>query len=315
VIVPHFFTPAARLSLERDGADWPNRAASRALDAGGVSWHVQVLGKGPPLLLLHGAGASTHSYRDLAPLLASRFRVIAPDLPGHGFSSSRGASTQSLPGMAKAVVSLLRALGAAPEIAVGHSAGAAVLARLVLDKAIAPKLIVSLNGAFTPFGGVASHVLPPLAKALFLNPFAPRYFAWSADRAAVARLLTGVGSRIDARGVDLYARLMSNPAHVEGALGMMAHWDLHTLNRDLPRLATPLAMIVGANDRAVRPQSALKIAARLPNARVFEIGGLGHLAHEEAPEAHARLIFQIWDGSERQDMGRQELERLAVQAP
>jgi magnesium chelatase accessory protein len=95
----------------------------------------------------------------------------------------------------------------------------------------------------------------------------------------------------------------------------MAHWDLHALNRDLPRLSTPLAMIVGANDRAVRPQSAIKIAERLPNARVFEIGGFGHLAHEEAPEAHARLIFQIWDGSERQDMRRQELEDAAAQAP
>ncbi|MFO1126437.1 MAG: alpha/beta fold hydrolase BchO [Methylocystis sp.] len=313
MILPHFFAPADRLALERDGADWPNRAASRMLDAGGLCWHVQVLGEGPPLLLLHGAGASAHSYRELAPLLASRFRVIAPDLPGHGFSSSRGACTQSLPGMAKAVATLLRALGAAPEIAVGHSAGAAILARLVLDEAITPTVIISLNGAFTPFGGVASHLLPSIAKALLLNPFAPRYFAWSADRAAVARLLAGVGSKIDPRGVDLYARLMSNPAHVEGALGMMAHWDLHALNRDLPRLSTPLAMIVGANDRAVRPSSARKIADSLPNACVIEIGGLGHLAHEEAPETHAKLILQIWEDRSPQ-MRRRDLTQPAVHA-
>lgn len=289
------FKPIVPPSLQRDGADWPNRSASRLLEAGGVRWHVQLMGEGPTLLLLHGAGSATHSFRDLMPRLASRFRVIAPDLPGHGFSTTPGARAQSLPGMARAIAALLRALDAAPEIAVGHSAGAAVSARLALDKVIDPKLIVALNGAFMPFGGVASHVLPSLAKALFLNPFAPRYFAWSADRAAVARLLAGTGSTLDARGVDLYARLMRNPAHVEGALAMMAHWDLHALNRDLPRLSTRLALIVGANDRAVRPQSAHKIAKRVPASRVYELGDLGHLAHEEAPAPHARLIIDLFE--------------------
>lgn len=289
------FRPLVPPSLQRDGADWPNRGASRMVEAGGVRWHVQHMGAGPTLLLLHGAGAATHSFRDLMPRLASRFRVIAPDLPGHGFSTTPGAKAQSLPSMARAIAALLRALDAAPEIAVGHSAGAAVLARLALDKAIDPKLIVALNGAFTPFGGLASQALPYLAKALFLNPFVPRYVAWSVDRAAVARLLAGVGSCVDPRGVELYARLMSHPAHVEGALAMMAHWDLHALNRDLPRLSTRLALIVGANDRAVPTQSAHKIAMRLPAARVYEIGEFGHLAHEEAPERHARLIIDLFE--------------------
>ncbi|PPD44825.1 MAG: alpha/beta hydrolase [Methylocystis sp.] len=265
------------------------------VNAGGVSFHVQMMGDGPALLLLHGAGASTHSFRDLAPLLAQRFRVIAPDLPGHGFSSSNGARTQSLTGMAKALAALLRALDVAPALAVGHSAGAALLTRLALDKAIDPRLIVALNGAFAPFEGVAGHVFPPLAKALFLNPFTPRYFAWSANRSAVERLIAGTGSKIDARGVDLYARLVRNAAHVEGALGMMAHWDLHALNRELPQLPTPLALIVADNDKTVPPQGARRLAARLVTARLYEISGLGHLSHEEAPELHARMIFELYE--------------------
>jgi len=75
-----------KLVWERDGRDWPNRDASRFVRAGGLRWHVQKTGTGPVLLLVHGTGAATHSWRELAPLLARRFTVIAPDLPGPGFT-------------------------------------------------------------------------------------------------------------------------------------------------------------------------------------------------------------------------------------
>lgn len=288
-----FWTPARRLTLERDGADWPNRRASRILAAGGLDWHVQIMGAGPVLLLLHGAGAASHSFRDVAPILARRFRVIVPDLPGHGFTSSRGVRSQSMAGMARALCALLRTLDAAPDIAVGHSAGAALLARLAIDEAIAPRLIVALNGAFAPFDGVAGHILPPMAKLLFLNPLAPRYFAWAADRAAVGRLLAGTGSSTDERGVELYARLLQSAPHVEGALGMMAHWDLHGLRRDLPKLRRPCALLVGKNDRTVSPESARAIARLLIGPGLMELDGLGHLAHEEAPEHVAGLVLRL----------------------
>lgn len=284
-----------RLTLERDGADWPNRAASRMIEAGGLRWHVQIMGDGPPLLLLHGTGAATHSWRDVTPILARRWRVLAPDLPGHGFTAGAGPPTLSLPGMAHALAALLEALGFSPELAVGHSAGAAILARLRLDGRIAPRRVVSLNGALAPFTGLAGHILPPMAKLLFLNPLAPHFFARSADRAATARLLDGTGSRIDARGVDLYARLLANPAHVGGALGMMANWDLRALQRDLPRLATPLALVAATNDKTVAPQIARRLAARLPDAAFAEIEGLGHLAHEEAPGRVCEIVERLAD--------------------
>lgn len=287
------FSNAGRLSLERDGADWPNREASRMVEAGGLRWHVQMAGDGPPLLLLHGTGAATHSWRDALPVLAQRHRVLAPDLPGHGFTVSAGSESLSLPGMARALAALLATLDFKPRIAVGHSAGAAILARLCLDHRIAPDLLISLNGALLPFAGVAGHILPPMAKMLFLNPFAPRLFAWSADRAAVARLLEGTGSRIDARGVALYGRLFANPAHVAGALGMMANWDLHSLQRDLPRLSTRVALLAATNDKTVAPSVARKVAALLPDASLVEINGLGHLAHEEAPARLCDIIARL----------------------
>lgn len=291
------FTPLRPLTLEEDGADWPNRMASQKITAGGVDWHVQILGRGPTLLLLHGTGASTHSWRDVAPLLARRFRIVAPDLPGHGFTPAPDARTQSLPGMARAVGGLLDALAFSPEVAVGHSAGAAVAARLILDGAIAPQRLIALNGALRPFEGVAGRLLPGLAKGLFLNPLAPRYFAWSATPAAVRRLLDGTGSRLDARGAALYARLMRNPAHIAGALGMMAQWDLHALDRDLPRLRLPVDLVVADNDKTVPPKDARWLAHRLANARIHAVPRLGHLAHEEAPQQLAQLVIDLIENS------------------
>jgi magnesium chelatase accessory protein len=274
---------------DREGRDWPNRAASRAVFAGGLRWHVQVMGEGPDLLLLHGTAASTHSWRDVLPLLAHRFRVIAPDLPGHGFTASPpGALT--LPYMAGAVAALCDALEAKPALAAGHSAGAAILLRMALDQRIAPEAIVSLNGALQPIGEKHSAFFKGAAKLLAGLPFVPGLLAWRANKAVAEKLLVDTGSRIDARGVDLYTRLFRHPGHVAAALNMMANWDLLPLLRDLPRLKPRLLLVVGAQDRAVPPAQAERIRARCPQARVLVLPGLGHLAHEEQPARAAEII-------------------------
>ncbi len=279
------------LSFRAEGADWPNRDASRFVEAGGLRWHVQIMGQGPELVLIHGTGASTHSWRALAPLLARFFRVVAMDLPGQGFTDPMKPRDLSLHGMARAVAALLKELRVSPQLVVGHSAGAAILVRLCVDRAIAPRLLISLNGALLPFEGMAGALFPSLAKLLFLNPFAPRLFAWSADRLAVSRLLRGTGSSIDAKGVDLYARLLGNRVHVAGALGMMANWDLQGLQRDLKRLTTPVALVVAKGDKTVPPEAAQIVKSRLSNARVKTLTGVGHLAHEEQPYRVCRIIL------------------------
>jgi magnesium chelatase accessory protein len=294
-----------RLEWDRDGADWPHRDASRFVMAGGVRWHVQQMGRGPPALLVHGTGASSHSWRDVAPLLAEDFTVYAIDLPGHGFSSMPGPDGLSLPGMAAGLDALLGVLDARPVLAVGHSAGAAILVRMALDGRIAPRLLVSVNGALLPLHG-RTRLFLPAARMLAGCGLAPRLFAFLAgDRAGVERLLRGTGSSIDAEGVRLYGRLVHNPGHVAGALGMMANWDLDRLAADLPRLAVPLLLIAGRNDRTIAPAAALRLRERIPGAVVELLPGLGHLAHEEQPRAVAELILRRFHA---------QAERLALPA-
>lgn len=282
-----------RLIWERDGRDWPNRQASRFVRAAGLRWHVQVMGAGPVLLLLHGTGAATHSWRALAPALAESFTVVAPDLPGHGFTDTPPAFRLSLPGMATSVAALLRALDVTPTVVAGHSAGAAILVRMCLDGTITPRVLISLNGALLPLAGLPGELFSPVAKLLACVPLVPRVFAfWVGDRRAVERLIRDTGSTIDAAGIDFYWRLARTRAQVAGALGMMANWNLRSLSAALPRLTTPLVLIVGGNDRTVPPADAARVCELVPGARVVTVPGLGHLAHEEDPARFAALIAE-----------------------
>jgi magnesium chelatase accessory protein len=279
------------IAWEREKSHWPNREASRFVDAGGLRWHVQQAGRGPVLLLVHGTGASTHTWRETLPLLAREYTVIAPDLPGHGFTGGLRASDYTIEGMGAALAALLRMLGMEPAYCVGHSAGAAILCRMALDRQIAPRRIIAINGAFLPFGGAAGVLLSPIAKLAAASPAFARVVSWRArDLEAVRRVIAGTGSKIDAAGLDLYARLVRDPEHVAGALGMMASWNLHKFQRELARLETPLTLIVGEADRAVPAAQADVVAHRAPRAEIVRVPGLGHLAHEEAP---ARVLAEV----------------------
>lgn len=276
-----------------EGRDWPNCEHSRFLRAGGLDWHVQVAGQGPVVLLLHGTAAATHSWRDILPLLVPHATVVAPDLPGHGFSGMPRDPGLTLPGMARLVDALVGMLGVKPDLVVGHSAGAAVALRMALDGGVAPRAVISLNGALTPLGEEHAAFFTRAARLLVGLPFVPKLFAWRAANPEVAaRLLRDTGSRIDARGVDLYARLFRRAGHLAGALRMMANWDLRPLLRDLPQLNPDLLLVVGANDRTIPPAKARRIQEILPKSLIETLPGLGHLAHEERPDLVAALLLR-----------------------
>ncbi len=284
-----------RLDWERDGSDWPNRAFSRFVSAAGVRWHVQVMGEGPVVLLLHGTGAASHSFRTLAPLLAPHFTVVVPDLPGHGFTGPPPSeSGYALPNVARALTALLDVLSLQPVLLAGHSAGAAVAVRICLDGAPSPTAVVSLNGALLPFLGMANDIFGPAARLLASSSITAKAFSlFAGARPSVERMMRSTGSHIDAEGMRLYARLAGNSRHVHGALALMAHWNLRRLAHELPRLRQRLILLTGSQDGMVPPSESYRVRALLPTAELISLRGLGHLAHEEKPEQVATLLQQM----------------------
>jgi magnesium chelatase accessory protein len=276
----------------REGLDWPNRENSRFVASSGLNWHVQIVGAGPVLLLLHGTGAATHSWAKIMPLLAAHYTIIAPDLPGHGFTDTPTGAGLSLPGMAKLIGGLVKTLDIMPIAIVGHSAGAALGAQLILDGQVKTAHLIALNGAFKPFNGLAAHIFPTIAKLIALNPVTIFALASrSGDPGGVKKLMDGTGSKLDAHAIDLYARLFATPGHVAGVMGMMVRWELGKLVPRLPQLTGPITLIAASGDRTIAPDVSAEVARIIPHAKLVPLEGLGHLAHEEDPEAVTHLIM------------------------
>lgn len=279
------------LDWNREGLIWPHRELSEFVQTGRARWHVQRMGSGAPLLLLHGTGASVHSWRDLMPILAHSHEVIAIDLPRHAFTTGHNAYAMSLPAMAGEIAGLLKTIDVTPSAIIGHSAGAALALQLGLAHGVTGP-IIGLNAALRPFPGPFAQIFPAVAKALFINPLVPRIFTGSIDLVGGAErfLWRSTHSRIDAAGLACYAKLLKHPGHAGGALAMMANWDLPGLRERMGEARNPVLLLHGGNDPAIPPDWARDAQGWLPNARLELLPGLGHLAHEEAPDKVAALI-------------------------
>ncbi|MFK7754642.1 MAG: alpha/beta fold hydrolase BchO [Sedimentitalea sp.] len=279
-----------------DAADWPLRDFSRIIAHRPHRWHVQEAGRGDTLLLLHGAGGGSQSWRALFPVLAQTHHVIALDLPGQGFSQLGARHRCGLDAMAVDMVSLIDAQNWQVSAIIGHSAGGALALRLA--EMIPVEAVIGINPALSNFKGVASWLFPMMAKMLAVTPFTADLFSTMMRKpASVNRLIAGTGSILANEELVWYQRLVSDRAHVDATLAMMAQWSLDGLVSRLGQMDTRTLFLTGDKDRAVPPTVSDQSARLMANATVQHLTDLGHLAHEEDPERIAKLILDFLDGS------------------
>lgn len=244
------------------------------------------------MLLLHGTGGATHSWSGLIPPLAKHRRVIALDLPGHGFTALGNRHRSGLGPMSDDIAALCLQEGWAPGTIVGHSAGTAIALRMAQNADNAPR-IVGINPALSPFRGLAGFAFPAFAKIMAMAPLIVDAAARAtAAPGRVRSLLASTGSAVPDEAAANYARLFGMRSHIDGTLLMMSQWKLDGLLADLPRIAAPCLFLTGSNDATVPPVTAVEAAARMPDARAESLEGYGHLMHEEVP---ARIAARVLD--------------------
>lgn len=273
---------------------WPNRGYSEWIRTLPFRWHAQRVGTtGPKILLLHGTGASTHSWAPLISVLQNKAQLCAIDLPGHGFSDTPPIGQSTLANCTRGVAMLLRNLDFAPDVIVGHSAGAAIAVSLASDFNLRPK-VICVNAAFGQFSGLAGVMFPYFAKIAAAAPFSARLLALAAqDMSRVKRLLDGTGSCVSDESLRAYATLFQSKDHVQGTLQFMAEWDLGTFLDGLGQTKSEITFLTGQRDKTVPPHISHHWANVIADAAIFEIPALGHLMQEEAPKTIADHIMAV----------------------
>lgn len=286
-------------------SDWPYRDLSEFVSVGSLTWHVQ-RHKGPndlspTLVLLHGTGASTHTWSELIPAFTSFAAVVNPDLPGHGFTEGANLASLTLPAMARDLHALVLELKLKGDIVViGHSAGAPLAIEWALNYGENSRLpfrithIVGLNPSLVPPPALYTTLLGPMVAPIATSsPMTHFLSALSAKTGLVNQLLDSTQSQVPETHRRHYQFLFSRASHVRGAMGFMAGADLPSLLARGHTLRMPSTFLLGAQDSWVREEPLRAVIAKsFPSSRVITWQG-GHLLHEEQPRHVAQLIQTI----------------------
>jgi len=240
----------------------------------------------PPLLLIHGSGASSGSWKPVVPALAAHRHVIRIDLPGCG--QSPPPPSYEVPAQAASVAALLDSLGLHHVTAVGHSSGGYLATALAEQR---PDLVTSLALISTGPSLDALLPQPAILRALLAPPLGPILWRRRSD----SMIRRGIGATC-ARPVDIPDDVV---AELRGTTYRAMRSVLrcnraYLAERNMPaRLAAldvPVLVLFGTADPRWDPASAHQYET-VPGARLELLPGVGHVPLFEAPEATSKLLL------------------------
>jgi len=253
-------------------------------------------GSGPALVLVHGLLGYSFSWRFNLPHFARRFTVLAPDLPGSGFSEYRPALDCSLPKTAETLQEFISALriGECDMIASSHGGASALMWAAGAGAPPRARRMV-LVAPVNPWSSTRRWLIPLLgsrAGAALFRRGAPHL---SFTHSYWLRRLYGDPRRLSPQTLAGYSVPLALPQGYERALSVLRTWraDLHLLERSLARVRVPTMLVWGTLDRAVLPRSAVTLRDALPDAQLTWIEGAGHLPYEECPQEFNRIVDEF----------------------
>ena len=252
-------------------------------------------GKGPPLLLIHGLLGYSFSWRFNLPVLARRFTVFAPDLPGTGFSERVPGQDCSMPAMAGRLLRFLGSQGVERFDLLGTSHGGAVAIMLAAEAKRSVRRLILVDPAH-PW----SHPRPVLMR-LLRRPAGAGLFRLLLPGIKLThehylRRMYGDPRRISPGTLAGYAAPLADRGAFDYALAIVQSWqnDMPQVEAALPRIADiPTLLMWGSRDRVIAPGSAAQLQRQFRNCRLMVIEGAGHLPYEETPEEFNRAVMEF----------------------
>jgi len=251
-------------------------------------------GKGPPLLLIHGFGASTYTWRHIAPELALTHRVIAVDLKGFGQSDKPFDGRYSVLDQAALLAQLIEDKDLRNLTIVGHSFGGGVALRLALeaDQRFAgriSKLVLLDSIAYPQNIPVFFRLLDmPLVSHLGVRMVPP-----SVQTRVALRIAYFDDSKIDPDEVETYAAPLKTAAGkhaiIHSARQIMPE-DLAQISERYKSIKLPTLILWCDHDRIVPLEVGLKLRRSLPNSTLRLVEDCGHMPQEEQPASTLKLL-------------------------
>lgn len=251
--------------------------------------YVEQAGEGEPVVLLHGFCCSSFTWREVIPGLAEHHRVIAPDLPGFGYTE-RPCNPQAyrFAGLGRTVLDLLDRLGVEEAHLVGHSFGGA-LALWLAERY--PERVRSLTLVATATPELTVERRQPWARFRSLNYLLLHTALLS--RGAIRKALEESyydPSLVTDELVDAYRERLLVEGVEEACYGFLAPVEDPPPPVDLLGLEMPVLVLWGDSDEVIPARRAVPYVKRMRRARMVIFDRCGHVPMEERPRAFLREV-------------------------
>ena len=253
----------------------------------GIRLHVTEAGEGPALVLLHGLSATHYNWEHTIPAFADRWRVIAPDLPGHGRSAKPDAP-YTIDFYAGVIRSLGRTLGIREAVVMGNSLGGQIAVELALAYPAWTRALVlaapagGFSSPLRAFGWVIGAAAKPgLLRALLPRSLGRCFYDRSCPGYEARRRL--LAERLEHEDYPHFARAVARS--VAGALAAG--------NQPIARLTQPTLLVWGENDSIVALSGSRRLVQALPHARLHVLPRCGHLPMLEHAEHFNRIVGEF----------------------
>jgi pimeloyl-ACP methyl ester carboxylesterase len=274
-------------------------ADSNFIEVNGLKVHYKDYGQGEPvMILLHGFGASTFSWREVIRPLGAHGRAIAFDRPAFGLTERpmpetwQGENPYTLDFQASLIIGLMDALDVDRAILIGNSAGGTVALLTALKYPERVQALVLVDAAIYTGGGAPSWIRPLLNTPQMnrLGPLLARSLAGERGMAFL-RSAWHDPSKITPEVIEGYRKPL-RVVNWDRAL-----WELTKASRDsdlaqhLSQIKQPTLVISGDDDRIVPVEQSIRLAKELPDAQLVVIPNCGHVPQEECPQAFLNAVL------------------------